>query len=504
MFENQDFEVENKKLHSIIFEKNTLIESQTVQIIELQEMITLLRHMKFGPKSEKLSKTLESSQIDLFDEAEELGAKAADDEEVVKKDPNRGTPKRRPLPENLPREDNVIDLSEEEKQCPCGCKMDEIGAEVSEKLDVIPAQFKVIRTIRKTYACKKCEQTIKTAPVEAQLIPKSITTAGLIAYIMVSKFCDHLPLYRLENIFERHGVDLSRTSMARWMIAIGQQLLGLTNLLREELLSSDYICSDETRVQVLDEVGKSAQSLSYMWVQSRAGPKPIVLYEYDPSRSAEVPLRLLEGFKGYLQVDGYAGYNSFCKNEGVMRLGCFAHARRKFFEATKVNKKPGIANQGLKFIQKLYKIEDESKNLNAEERFAIRRRDAQPIIESFKIWLVEQQPKIPPKSILGKAIGYTIEQWEFLVRYLERGDLRIDNNFVENAIRPFALGRKNWLFSQSVAGAESSATLFSLIETAKANGLNPFLYLREVLEKMPLAKTVEDLEALLPTRIKML
>ena len=321
---------------------------------------------------------------------------------------------------------------------------------------------------------------------------------------MVSKFCDHLPLYRLENIFERHGVDLSRTSMARWMISVGQQLVGLTNLLREELLSSDYISSDETRVQVLDEVGKSAQSLSYMWVQSRAGPKPIVLYEYDPSRSAEVPLRLLEGFKGYLQVDGYAGYNSFCKNEGVMRLGCFAHARRKFFEATKVNKKPGIANQGLKFIQKLYKIEDENKNLNAEERFAIRRRDAQPIIESFKIWLEEQQPKIPPKSILGKAIGYTNEQWEFLVRYLERGDLRIDNNFVENAIRPFALGRKNWLFSQSVAGAESSATIFSLIETAKANGLNPFLYLREVLEKMPLAKTVEDLEALLPTRIKML
>ena len=198
MFENQELEVEIEKLQTVIFEKDTLlnqskalIESQTVQIIELQEMITLLRHMKFGPKSEKLSKLLESAQFDLFNEAEELGTKVNIEEESVKTAPNRGSPKRRPLPENLPREDNVIDLSEEEKQCPCGCKMDEIGAEISEKLDVIPAQFKVIRTIRKTYACKKCEQTIKTAPVEAQLIPKSITTAGLIAYIVHHRSTPH-------------------------------------------------------------------------------------------------------------------------------------------------------------------------------------------------------------------------------------------------------------------------------------------------------------------------
>jgi len=408
------------------------------------------------------------------------------------------------LPANLPREDNIIDLSEKEKQCSCGCQMDEIGVEVSEKLDVVPAQFKVIRTIRKKYACKKCEMLVKIAPIEVQLLPKSMATAGLVSYIMISKFSDHLPLYRLESIFERHGVELSRTSMARWMVSVGQQLFPLKNLLRDELLSGDYIHSDETRVQVLAEKGKTAESLSYMWVQARGGPNPIVLYEYDSSRSSEVPIKLLEGFKGYLQVDGYGGYNAFCKLDGVWRLGCFAHARRKFFEATKVSKKPGLANHGLKFIQKLYKIEDAIKNLSPDERYQIRKRDSLPIVERFKIWLDEQQSKVPPKSILGKAVNYATEQWPYLIRYLERGDLQIDNNFIENAIRPFALGRKNWLFSQSVEGAESSSVIYSLIETAKANGLNPFLYLREVLEKLPQAKTCDDFEALLPTRIKML
>ncbi len=499
---NQDFEVENKKLHSIIFEKDNLIESQADQIAHLQEMIVLLRHAKFGPKSEKLKNL---AQVNLFNEGEELSSK-----EVVIDDLNedgaakgRGKPKRRALPENLPREEVVIELSEVDRQCPCGCTMQEIGAEVSEKLDVVPAQFKVIRTIRKKYGCKACEMSIKTAAVPEQILPKSIATAGLAAYILISKFCDHLPLYRLEGIFERYGVELSRTSMARWMVLIGERLLPLTNLLREELLSGDYIHCDETRVQVLDEKGKTAQSLSYMWVQSRAGPNPIVLFEYDPSRSSDVPIKLLEGFRGYLQVDGYAGYNAFCRQEGVIRLGCFAHARRKFFEARKASKRPGLANQGLKFIDKLYKVESAAKKMTVEERHTLRQTESLELTVEFKKWLDEQGPCVPPKSVLGKAIQYALDQWPYLVRYLERGDLSMDNNLVENSIRPFALGRKNWLFSQSVEGAQASATIYSLIETAKANGLNPFLYIREVLENIPHAKTVEDFEALLPTRIKL-
>ncbi len=509
VLEIQDFEVENKKLHSIIFEKeNVIIENiralneRDMQIAHLQEMIVLLKHAKFGPKSEKLKNL---AQVNLFNEGEELSSKEVVIDDLVEDGPakGRGQPKRRVLPENLPREEVVIELGSEDRQCPCGCTMQEIGAEVSEKLDVIPAQFKVIRTIRKKYACKACEMGIKAAPVPEQILPKSIATAGLAAYILISKFCDHLPLYRLEGIFERYGVELSRTSMARWMVLVGEQLLPLTNFLREELLNGDYIHCDETRVQVLDEKGKTAQSLSYMWVQSRAGPDPIVLFEYDPSRGGDVPIKLLEGFRGYLQVDGYAGYNAFCKQDGVIRLGCFAHARRKFFEATKASKRPGLANQGLKFIEKLYKVESLAEKMTTEERHALRQAQSLALTVEFKKWLDEQGPRVPPKSALGKAMSYTLEQWPHLVRYLERGDLRMDNNLVENSIRPFALGRKNWLFSQSVEGAQASATIYSLIETAKANGLNPFLYIRAVLERIPHAKTAEDFEALLPTRIKL-
>jgi transposase len=255
-------------------------------------------------------------------------------------------------------------------------------------------------------------------------------------------------------------------------------------------------------VQVLDEPGKKAESLSYMWVQARAGPRPIVLFTYDPTRKKEVPKKLLEGFQGYLQVDGYGGYDEFCQTSGVIRLGCWAHARRKFFDATKVKARPGLSNKGLKFIQRLYQVEDEAKDLGFDERKCLRLEKSKVILDEFRLWLDEVLPQVPPTTALGKALGYADREWPHLIRYLENGGLKIDNNFIENKIRSFAVGRKKWLFSQSVEGAEASAGLFSLVETTKANGLDPYKYIRHLCEKIPHAKTLEDFEALLPWHVK--
>lgn len=475
-------------------------------IEKLEEAVRLLRHRHFGRKSE-IVKSGDDTQLPLglFNEAEILNEdqiKEPSTAEVgVKGYRRRGKPKRVSLPPELPREDVIIDLKEEEKTCPEGHELKLIGEDVSEQLDVIPAQIKVIRTIRKKYACSICGDFVKRAELPRTAIPKSMAAPGLLAYIATSKYGDGLPLYRQEHMWHRLGVDIPRTTMAGWMIKVGNLLTPVLNLMEEDILESGYVQVDETRVQVLSEPGKKATSLSYMWVRGRdyPGAKPIVIFEYDPTRSGDVAKRLFTDYKGYLQADGYAGYDGICAQKGIIRCGCMAHCRRKFFESAKASAKGlGLANEAIEIIRKLYEVEKKIKDKGIEERYRIRTEESKPIMDGFKKWLDDNLGKVPPTSQIGQALNYAVNEWPYLARYLDDGRLAIDNNMVENAIRPFAIGRKNWLFSDSVAGAKASAAIYSIMVSAKLNGHNEHTYLRHLLEKLPLVENIEDVEALLP------
>jgi transposase len=468
------------------------------QVLTLQEQLNLALARRYAASSEKIS----PDQYRLFDEAEADAEVEPEDDEVIIPQHSRKKRGRKKLPDTLPRVDVVHELSGDDLVCPHdGAILDEIGEKTSEQLDIIPAKIQVIRHIRKQYACK-CGQCIKIAGLPKQPIPKSMASPGLLAHITVSKYQDALPLYRQETILRRIGVDIPRATLANWMIKSGTLIQPLINLLRDQMLEYDIIQMDETPVQVLKEPDKRAQSKSYIWVQ-RGGPPNgrVVLYDYDPGRSAEVPKRLLEGFKGYLQTDGYDGYNAVVAANNLVHVGCMAHARRKFSDAVKAqgkSKKRGKAHRGLSLIKNLYRIERQARNLTASERYARRQKHALPIINKIRDWLDEVLPQIAPSSATGGAMSYLNNEWEHLIRYLDDGRLEIDNNLAENAIRPFVLGRKNWLFSTSVKGVKASANLYSLIETAKANDLEPYAYLRHVFTELPKAETVEAIEALLP------
>ena len=478
----------------------------SAQVLSLQEQLNLALARRYAASSEKIS----PDQIRLFDEAEQATVPALTNDELPEEVLVPAHPRkkrgRKPLPEALPRIEAVYELSPEERHCPHdGSLLKEIGAAVSEQLDIIPAKIQVIRHIRKQYACD-CGQCIRTAPLPAGPIPRSLASPGLLAHVTVSKYQDALPLYRQETILQRIGVEIPRATLANWMIKAGMLVQPIINLLRDRLLAYDIIQMDETTVQVLKEPNKKAQSKSYLWL-GRGGPpdQPVILYDYDPSRSQQVPKRLLEGFSGYLQTDGYPGYHAAVAASSLIPVGCMAHARRKFTEAVKAqrkNKRQGIAPRGLVLIQKLYRVEKQAKGLSAKDRHQYRQQHAAPILEWLRIWLDESLPKVPPGTLAGKALHYLHNQWPKLIRYLEDGRLAIDNNLAENAIRPFVVGRKNWLFSASVRGVKASANLYSLIETAKANGLEPYAYLRYLYTELPRAESVEAIEALLPGNIK--
>ncbi|HEN46861.1 MAG TPA: IS66 family transposase [Mizugakiibacter sp.] len=490
--------IRNERLHAdkqAVLQKNAQLQSQ---VITLQEQLNLALARRYAASSEKIA----PDQIRLFDEAEvEAQAEPVEEDTITVPEHTRKKRGRKKLPESLPRIDVIHELADAERICPHdGKPLTEIGEVTSEQLDIIPAKIQVIRHIRKQYACP-CGHCIKTAPLPAQPIPKSMASPGLLAYITVSKYQDALPLYRQETILKRIGVELPRATLANWMIQAGTLIQPIINLLRDRLLAYDILQMDETTVQVLQEPGKTAQSKSYLWVQ-RGGPpdQPVVLYDYDPGRGAGVPKRLLDSFTGYLQTDGYAGYNAAVAINGLTHIGCMAHARRKFSEAVMAqgkNKKRGKAHRGLALIQKLYRVEKQARTLTSEDRYDHRQRHARPILNELRAWLDEALPQVPPTSATGKALNYLHNEWDKLIRYLDDGRLAIDNG-AENAIRPFVIGRKNWLFSTSVKGVKASANLYSLIETAKANGLEPYAYLRRIFTELPQADSVEAIEALLP------
>jgi len=346
---------------------------------------------------------------------------------------------------------------------------------------------------------------VVTADKPKQPLGKSIAGPGLLAYISTSKYADALPLYRMCIILSRLRIKLTRSTLAYWMIRCGELVQPLIDLLTERILEHPWVHMDETPVQVLKEPGKRAQSKSYMWVLGAGAPGyRSVIFRYDPGRSGAVPKAMLHGYQGTLMADAYSGYDPVCTIQLLLRLGCWSHARRKFVDAKKVQPKGkiGRADQALAYIQKLYAVERQAKDCTAEQRLRLRQELAVPVMAQLKAWLEKTLPQVPPKSVLGKALHYLDKQWTRLNRYLEDGRYPIDNNFIENAIRPFAIGRKNWLFSNSQAGARASANLYTLIETAKGHGLEPYQYLRQVFIKLPQAKTAQDIEALLPHHFK--
>jgi len=485
----------------------------------LEEQLRLFKNELFGRSSEKRHAP-HPDQRPLFEGDNEHVAdqEQTTDDTIVIAAHSRKKRGRKALPEDLPRIDIIHDLSEEQKQCGCGQRKSLIGEEISEKLDYIPARLQVERHIRLKYACKSCEgveddgPTVMIAPAPVQLIPKSNATAGLLAHIAVSKFADGLPLYRQQKIFSRLGIELSRAVMAKWMIQAAVHCNGLINLLQDEIRGGPLIGIDESPLQVLNEAGRHNTSKSYMWVY-RGGQleHPILLYQYYRTRSGRVALEFLDDYHGYIQSDDFSGYDHLDHNANIVHLGCWAHARRKFIKVVKVRKKhrskrinpKSLADEALDYIGNLYKIEKEAqrREMDAVQIYQLRQEKAKPILDKFKDWLKAKQPLTPPKGLLGQAISYTLANWEKLIIYIEDGRLRPDNNLVENAIRPFVLGRKNWLFAGSPDGARASATFFTLIETAKANGLEPYAYLRYIFEKLPLARTEQDLKDLLPQNI---
>lgn len=482
-----------------------LLAEKEQRIVILEEYVRLHKLKQFGRQSE-----VSQAQQEMFNEAEfsvEAEAYLPPEEEPVPAKV-KTKPRRQALPAELPRIVIEHDLPEAEKVCACGCQRTEIGDVRSEQLDIIPAKVQVLLHVRKKYACKHCEEGVVTAPLPPQPIPKSNASPGLLAHIATAKFQDAQPLYRQESTLKRAGIDLPRNTTASWMAKSGDLIQPLINLLTERILDYPVLHCDETPLQVLNEPGKASASRSYMWVRVGGPPtQPIRLFHYADSRSGRVARALLGDFEGYLQTDDYAGYTAVVAEKGITHLGCWAHARRYFIQAQKVQpqakkgSKPSKADIAISMIGKLYQIEREIKGADDATKQAIRQEKASPQLNKIRQWLDKVLHTTLPKGQLGKALGYLDKNWHKLIVYVQDGRLNIDNNPAENAIRPFVIGRKNWLFSASVNGAKASANLYSLIETGKANGLEPYAYLRHVFAQLPSAKSVEEIEALLPWNV---
>lgn len=473
-----------------------------------EEQFRLSQQRRFGSSSEKT----DSEQLSLFNEAEDTANPTVEEPTVetitYKRKKQKG--QRDQKLENLPTETIEYRLSNEEQVCSCcGGDLHEMSTEMRKELKVIPAQVKVVEHVRYVYSCRHCEHNeIKTPIVTAKMpepvFPGSLASPSAMAYTMEQKYVEGMPLYRQEKHLERFGVSISRQTLANWIVYGANTWLELIyDEMRAQLLELDALHADETTLQVLSEPERPATSTSYIWLY-RSGQEdiPIVLYDYQQTRAAKHPRRFLEGFQGYLHVDGYPGYNGL---PNVVLVGCWAHARRNFTEALKALPESAAttsvkAKEGLAFCNKLFDIERDLKDVSPQERYEKRIERSQPVLDAFSAWLREQTPRVLPKSALGKAIKYCRNQWERLEAFLKDGRLEIDNNRAERSIKPFVIGRKNWIFSNTAKGAKSSAIIYSIVETAKENGLNPFNYLSYLFEELPNMDTTdkEKLAQLLP------
>ena len=495
-----------QQLKQQLHDKDHIINKLQSENEGLREKLQKLLQERYGKKSEKLA----DEELPVLDEAavtpEEATVIAQAEAEIAIAAHARTKPKRKPLPADFPREVVIHELSLEQQVCTCGHQLHCIGEDSNEKLDYIPAQIKVIHTIRKKYGCRNCEFGVKSAAMPPDFLPKSIAAPGLLSHVALSKYEDHCPLYRQENIWQRIGVDIPRSTLCNWVLMTAERLQIFIPLMQEELISLDYARADETPVQVMEENKVRTSKRAYMWVFTTGRKtKAIIIYKFAMTRAGSIAEGFFAGFAGFLQTDAFAGYNALGKTDNVTSVGCMAHARRKFVAIVKTTQKTGAAHYAVAIIAKLYKIETEIKTQNFD--FAqikdYRQQHAKPILLEFKNWLTTKQKQAPPKSTLGQAIHYFTAHWDALVVYLAYGFLDIDNNFAEQQIRPFAVGRKNWLFMGNERGGEAAATFFTLISSAKANGLNTYAYFRCLMTEMPNIdpENKEALLALLPHRI---
>jgi transposase len=446
----------------------------------------ILKRLKFAAKSEVY--TVE--QRSLLDETldMDLVAVAAEIEALQPGKPtgDKQQPKREKLPPHLPRRE--IRHEPENTTCGCGEPMQRIGEDVAEKLDYQPGVFTVERHIRGKWVCKCCE-TLVQAPVAPHVIDKGLPTAGLLAQVLVAKYLDHLPLYRQEAIFQRAGHLIARSTLAQWVGECGVRLQPLVDALAEELLRQDILHADETPVAML-KPGHGKTHRAYLWsyCTTQFNPVKAVVFDFADSRGGQhvrsfLRLQANDGWRGKLVTDDFSGYKA-CFALGVTEVGCMAHARRKFHELW-ANHGSSVGEQALKFFGELYDVEREVHDANATDRLEARRRRSRPVADALHQWMRQQRQKIPDGSATARAIDYSLNRWAALTRFLDDGDLPIDNNWVENRIRPIALGRQNWLFAGSLRAGKRAAAVMSLIHSAKLNGHDPYAYMRDVLERLP-------------------
>ena len=502
-----NFQTSNAEMVTISRAEYEEFQAQRKKIAELESRVDLLmealrlaRHKQFGASSEKSEDTLIEQLSFLFNEAEVFSAAEKDAEENVTVAAAHKRHKKHEytldtIPEGIATKQVEHRLEGEDLVCPqCGDTMTEIGKEVVRTLEIIPAQTIVREDIYYTYACKRCSESadegcetpVVKAPREKNIIPGSFATPEAIAHIMTQKFVMGAPLYRQEQEVNRKGIRLSRQTMSNWILKATEDYLApVYEQLHKELLARDVLHADETTLQVLHEPGKAPQSESYMWLYRTGGDtdKPIVLYEYQPGRGAKNPKEFLAGYKGYLHTDGYAGYHDLGKDITV--VGCWAHARRKFDEAVKSlpkgKAKGSSASRGLTYCNLLFGIEQELVEKTTEDRYEERLKQAKPVLDAMLSWANSRTAA--PKSALGKAFHYLKEQWPYLTNYLKDGRLEISNNRAERSIKPFVIDRKNFLFANTPKGSTGSAIMFSLIQTAIENGLDPYRYLTWLLKQ---------------------
>ena len=470
-------------LQALVLSLASEVKAKGVKIAQLEARIAKLKRLQFGQSSEKLAHEIEQLELELDELHEDEAAQAAERPAAVQA--LIGKPARRPLPPHLPREDEVHEPS---CTCPnCGGQMRKLGEDVTEVLEYVPASFKVIRHVRPKLSCRVCE-TIVQAPMPSLPIERGRPGPGLLAHVLVAKYADHLPLYRQSGIYAREGVDLERSTLADWVGRSAALLDPLVAALRKDILASDLLHGDDTPVPVLAP-GRGSTKTGRLWTYVRderphGGQRPAAaVYFYSPDRKGEHPQAHLKSFKGLLHADGYAGFNAIFEKANVIEAACWAHVRRKFFDVHAANGSP-IAAEALDRIGALYGIEANIRGKSPDERQRCREQQSLPLLAGLKAWLEAALPKLSGKSDLAAAMRYALNRWDALTRYAHDGRIEIDNNAAERSIRGIALGRKNYLFAGSDKGGERAAAIYSLIETAKLNGLNPEAYLRDVLARI--------------------
>jgi transposase len=480
-----------------ITDQNRELLYRQTKIDQLAQELAINRQWRFGRHSEKL----DAAQASLLDETLDADIAAIeieiDDLRAAEKMPprERVQPKRTALPANLPR----VEFRHEPDSttCSCGCQLTRIGEDVSEKLDYAPGLFTVERHIRGKWACTDCK-TLTQAPVPAQIIDKGIATSGLLAQVLVAKYTDHLPLYRQENIFARAGLALPRSTLAQWVGVCGVRLQPLVDALRDVVLTHRVLHADETPVPML-KPGNKKTHRAYIWAYAPGVHEDLkaVIYDFAEGRSGENARNFVGDWRGSLVCDDFSGYKAMIAN-GVTEVGCMAHARRKFFELHVANQSQ-IAEHALGLIGQLYEIERQAKELDSDERRKLRQTQSRPIADMLFEWMRLQRIKITDGTATARALDYTLKRWQALTRYLDDGQLPIDNNWIENQIRPIAIGRSNWLFAGSLRAGKRAAAVMSLIQSARMNGHDPYAYIKDVLTRLPTHKA-SQIQELLPHR----